>query len=348
MALVSVVIPTFNSQRYLREAIDSVISQTYPSIEIVVVDDGSSDDSVALARELLQESGLRFQLHELGVNKGPSCARNVGVRIANGSWIQFLDSDDVLRPRKIELEMAVAAMAAADVAAVYSPWIWGFLEGGEIEPFGPPVDSLIAGKAPVMCFAAKCRPLLGACLVRRSALEESGGFDEALRFWECEDACARLASVGSFVPSRSGESGYVWRLHKGAPYIAATGARYNSREVGLAWINLVLRTSGNRSLDALGLSGPDRQLLLEESTTWGRMVYASDRTAFRDYLRLARILDPDLSPSFPAYVSALARWTGYEKAEAVNFFARQPKAWLRTALERLKLKGSPYRLLDLG
>ncbi len=75
----------------------------------------------------------------------------------------------------------------------------------------------MSGKAPIMCLAAKCRPLLGACLIRRSALEQAGGFDETLRFWECEEVCVKLASVGRFVSASSGEAEYLWRLHTDAP-----------------------------------------------------------------------------------------------------------------------------------
>jgi glycosyltransferase involved in cell wall biosynthesis len=349
MELVSVIIPTFNSKLHLGETINSVTSQTYSQIEVIVIDDGSSDDTVTIAREQLQSSGSRFQILELGSNKGPSGARNVGIRVANGSWVQFLDSDDLLMARKIEKEMAVAAVAGSDVAAVYSPWNWGLIEDGQIDWFGPLIDSVVPGQAPAMCFAAGRRPLLGACLIRRSALEKTGGFDEELRFWECEDACAKLAAVGRFVPSKSAEAEYLWRLHKGKPYIAPSGGRYNSGEVSRAWISLVLRAAGHRSLDALNMPEADKRLLREESTTWGRMAYASSRDAFREYLRLARILDPNLAPTSPFYASALARWIGYEGVEAVELFVRQPKAWVRSALERLKLKNPPrYRLLDFG
>ena len=176
MELVSVVIPTFNSEGFIEEAIDSVVAQKYPSIEIIVVDDRSNDNSVAVARHKLQRSADRFQILELDANKGPSGARNAGLRVANGSWVQFLDSDDVLSPQKIKRQMAVSEIAEPDVAAIYSPWNWGFLEAGKIEWFGPLNEPSMSGRAPIMCLAAKCRPLLGACLICRSVLEQAGGF----------------------------------------------------------------------------------------------------------------------------------------------------------------------------
>jgi glycosyltransferase involved in cell wall biosynthesis len=346
MELVSVVIPTFNSQQFITQAIDSVLAQQYPSIEIIVVDDGSTDNTVVVAREKLQRVMQRSQVLELGVNQGPSAARNAGFRVANGAWVQFLDSDDVLMPHKIERQMAVCATAPPDVAAVYSPWNWGFLESGQIEWLGPLMQPFISGKAPIMCLAGGCRPLLGACLIRRAALDQVGGFDDALRFWECEEVCVRLATVGRFVPASSDEAEYLWRLDRHALYIGGSGARYSATEVGLGWIRQVLKVTGNQVIESLGLPEPDRRLLFNDSTLWGRLMFSQDREGFREYLRLARILDPNLTPSYPRYISALSRWIGYEKAETAAKVTRQPKVWLRSALCSLKLR-RPNTIIEL-
>jgi glycosyltransferase involved in cell wall biosynthesis len=346
MELVSVIIPTFNSQQFISEAIDSVIAQQYPSIEIIVVDDGSTDNTVAVARQKLQGDVQRHQILELGANKGPSAARNAGLRAANGSWVQFLDSDDVLMPRKFRRQMEICATAPPDVAAVYSPWNWGFLESGQIEWLGPLMTPFISGKAAIMCLAGGCRPLLGACLIRRTILDQVGGFDEELRFWECEEVCVRLSSVGRFVPASADEAEYLWRLDRHALYIGGAGARYNATAVGLGWITQALKATGNQGLESLRLPEPDRRLLLNECTLWGRLMYSQDRKAFREYLRLARILDPNLTPSYPRYISVLSRWIGYENAEAAARVTRQPKVWLRSALCSLKLR-RPNTIIEL-
>lgn len=346
MELVSVVIPTFNSEGFIEEAIESVVAQKYASMEIIVVDDGSTDNSVSVARRKLERSTYSHQIVELDANKGASAARNAGLRVASGSWVQFLDSDDVLSPQKIRRQMAVCETAESDVAAVYSPWNWGFLEAGKIEWFGPPMEPFMTGKAPIMCLAAKCRPLLGACLVRRSALEQTGGFDETLRFWECEEVCVKLATVGRFVSASSGEAEYLWRLHRNAPYIAASGGRYSTSTAALGWVKLAVRVSLNRSVDSLALSDSDKQLLLLECTKWGRALYMSDRVAFHEFLRLARTLDPDLSPCEPLHIKALSRWIGYENAEAAHMVTQWPKSWLRSALHILGLRHRRYTIVE--
>src|SRR5262249_49515606 len=100
--LVSVIIPVFNRAAMLVEAVTSALAQTHRPIEIVIVDDGSTDDTVRVADELANDS-VRV-VHQ--ANGGPGAAREAGRRIARGELIQHLDSDDFLLPRKLELQVA--------------------------------------------------------------------------------------------------------------------------------------------------------------------------------------------------------------------------------------------------
>ena len=345
MELASVIIPTFNSEKHICESIDSVLAQSYPSIEIIVVDDGSTDNTVTMVRQKLQ-GFANSQVVELGINGGASAARNAGLRLANGSWVQFLDSDDILMPGKIEKQMAVCADAPTDVAAIYSPWNWAFLENGRIEWLGPLQTPFIAGKAPVMCLVGGCRPLLGANLMRRTVLNAVGGFDASLRFWECEEINVRIARLGRFLPVPSTEPQYLWRLRRGDIYIGEGNARYKSKDVALGWITQALKATGGRDIYDQGLSEQDRQMFFRECTMWGRLVYSQQKEAFAAYLDIARRLDPKIAPAYPRYISALSRWVGYEKAEAVAKLTRQPKVWLRTMLNRLKLR-RPNVIIEL-
>jgi glycosyltransferase involved in cell wall biosynthesis len=345
MELASVIIPTFNSEKHIGESIESVLTQGYPGIEIIVVDDGSTDDTVAVVRQKLQ-GFAKWQVIELEKNGGASAARNAGLRVASGSWVQFLDSDDILMPGKIEKQMAVCATAPADVATVYSPWNWAFLEDGRIEWLGPLQTPSIAGKAPVMCLVGGCRPLLGANLMRRTALNAVGGFDESLRFWECEEINVRLARVGRFLPVSTAEPQYLWRLRRGDIYIGEGNARYKSKDVALGWITQALKATGGRDLSNQELSEQDRAMFFRECTLWGRLVYSQQKEAFAEYLGIAQKLDPGIAPAYPRYITALSRWIGYEKAEGVAKLTRQPKVWLRTILNRLNLR-RPNVIIEL-
>ena len=99
---ISVVIVVFNGERYLRQAIESALEQTCPPYEVVVIDDGSTDSSVAIVRSFGDKVILRTQL-----NQGPSAARNFGSEVSSGEWIAYLDADDYWFPTKLEQQIAV-------------------------------------------------------------------------------------------------------------------------------------------------------------------------------------------------------------------------------------------------
>jgi glycosyltransferase involved in cell wall biosynthesis len=99
---VSVVIPAFDAARFIASAIRSALAQTRPVLEVIVVDDGSRDDTAAVARA----AGANVIVQ---ANAGPGAARNAGVRAARGEWIAFLDADDVWHPRKLERQWAAHA-----------------------------------------------------------------------------------------------------------------------------------------------------------------------------------------------------------------------------------------------
>jgi glycosyltransferase involved in cell wall biosynthesis len=98
--LVSVIIPTYNRRRLLEQAIQSVFDQTYPNVELIVVDDGSTDETAIFLDEFKQRLTVLRQS-----NRGVSAARNRGIRAAGGEYICFLDSDDYWKPPKLELQL---------------------------------------------------------------------------------------------------------------------------------------------------------------------------------------------------------------------------------------------------
>lgn len=105
MSLVSVVIPAYNCQRFLGEAIESVFAQTYANIEVIVVEDGSSDGTLDVASKYAGDERYRVYRHDGGVNRGVSETRALGIRHARGEYIAFLDADDVFEPEKIGLQV---------------------------------------------------------------------------------------------------------------------------------------------------------------------------------------------------------------------------------------------------
>ena len=104
MPRVTVLIPTYNAAAYLTETLESVCTQTFRDFELLIVDDGSRDDTLAMARRF--ESRLTLRIIEQA-NAGPAAARNNGVRQAHGEYVAFIDSDDLMMPRRLEAQLAL-------------------------------------------------------------------------------------------------------------------------------------------------------------------------------------------------------------------------------------------------
>lgn len=99
--LISCIVPVFNGERYLREALDSIFAQTYRTLEVLVADDGSTDGTPSIVAGV--GNRLRYLRQD---NQGPAAARNVGIGAARGEFIAFLDADDLWHPEKLERQMA--------------------------------------------------------------------------------------------------------------------------------------------------------------------------------------------------------------------------------------------------
>ena len=129
--LVSVIIPVYNVEKYLRECLDSVLAQTYKNLEVILVDDGSTDSSTDICREYC-EKDKRFKLHQKE-NGGASSARNLGLNCAKGDYLYFLDSDDYLKSIALEKMIECACHNNADLV---------FIEGETIND----QSNLVTGK----------------------------------------------------------------------------------------------------------------------------------------------------------------------------------------------------------
>jgi len=109
--LISVIIPVYNGERYLAEAIESALAQTWEPVEIIIVDDGSTDGSADVASRFASSVKYDLQPHA-----GPGAARNRGARLARGDYLAFLDADDLWLKEKLKLQMAAMQGSAAFLA----------------------------------------------------------------------------------------------------------------------------------------------------------------------------------------------------------------------------------------
>ncbi|MDZ7957756.1 MAG: glycosyltransferase family A protein [Aulosira sp. DedQUE10] len=161
--LISVIIPVYNRDRYLAEAIESVFAQTYPAIELIVVDDGSSDRSAEIAQSYPV-------IYHYQTNGGISAARNAGIALATGEFLAFLDSDDIWVKDKLAKQM-IAFDANPNLEAVFG-YAQQFYSPEVNEDFRKQI------RCPEEPIAAHTSP---AMLIKRSALMRIGLFDTKLK-----------------------------------------------------------------------------------------------------------------------------------------------------------------------
>jgi glycosyltransferase involved in cell wall biosynthesis len=171
--LVTVVMPCFNAERYLEEAVRSVMGQTLQGVELIVVDDGSTDRSPQIVAVLQREFGQRI-VAVAQANAGPYAARNRGLGQARGECVAFLDADDWWDADCLR-KLHAALAADPDAALAYCGWQNVGLPGGRGAPYVPP-DYELEDKAARFLRAAAPWPI-HAALVRRSVMQEAGGFD---------------------------------------------------------------------------------------------------------------------------------------------------------------------------
>ena len=181
--LVSVIMPCYNGQAYLAEAIESVLGQSYRNFELIVVDDGSTDRS----DEILRGYGDRIRVTRQS-NKGVSAARNVGIFKSRGEFIAFLDSDDYWHPEF--LRKMIAGMADPATAIAYCGWQNVGTTTGK--PFVPP-DYETRDKMHHLLRFASLWPI-HAILIRRSAMPRGLPFNPAYPACEDYDLWLRIAS----------------------------------------------------------------------------------------------------------------------------------------------------------
>lgn len=181
--LVSVIIPFYNAERYLGEAIESVLAQSYLPSQVILVDDGSIDRGSNIARSL-SEANPNVQLLVRPENAGPAAARNAGLAHADGEFITYLDADDRMTPDRLTLQVQY------------------LLDH-------PSVDVVIGAEQPVIetdapadvvsrqqLHALETSFLLISMMLRRSALERVSGFDSSYRVAEDIDWLFRAADAG--------------------------------------------------------------------------------------------------------------------------------------------------------
>ena len=265
MASVSVVIPVYNGERYIRETRESVFAQTYQDLEIICVDDGSKDASLTILKEIQEseESKNRIQVIQQE-NTGQAGARNAGAKRGTGQFLAFLDQDDLWYPSKLERQVAILE-ANPEAVMVHC-------DMDRIDELGRVTEqtlvsttrrSLQKGLTMTRLFGWDPCIYPSTMLIRRGAFDRVGGFDSELsRYGEDIDLMLRLRQEGRFIFFE--EAGTQYRKHSTNFSGSGTDAMFRCSEKFFQ--KLKTRYAEDREKQAL----LDR-FLAQVYSDWGKM-----------------------------------------------------------------------------
>jgi SAM-dependent methyltransferase len=253
---VSVIVPFLNAARFLEETIESVRLQSYSSWELLLIDDGSTDESTDIARQYsLRHPGTIFYFEHPGhENRGPSAARNLGIRHARGRFIALLDADDVWLPNKLQeqvplLEAHPSAGMLYGHSVFWSSWTGNAVDAGRdyVPPLGVPLD--VISQSPETLTRCLQRTAAVPCpcsvLMWRDVVMQVGGFEESFRTILEDQAffAKMLVAAPVYVADRIWDK---YRIHPDSSCAKTerAGDLLDARLAYLDWLEQYLRDRG--------------------------------------------------------------------------------------------------------
>lgn len=301
---VSVVIPCFNAEPYIVGAIRSVLAQDWPNLEIVVVDDGSSDRSAELALDTFPGIALLRQ-----VNQGVAVARNKGIAHARGDWIAFLDADDIWLPGKLRAQWETLS-ARPDVRMSYTAWeVWSSTEqsptpeyvaalldqSGDADRWSGPTGWVYPD------LLLDCVVWTSTVLVHRSVLSEVGQFDSTLPRGEDYDLWLRASRVTEIL--RVAAPYALYRMHPNSLTTSVPEENYHSMVVSRALARWGYSSPNGRSARKADV---DRALAKTWSDLAGSHFYAGNFDRAKQYALMALRTDGSHVKAWKVLLKALA------------------------------------------
>lgn len=312
--LVSLVIPCYNAGKLLNQAIESVFSQTCPDYEIIVIDDGSTDETPKIIRSYGSRIKAKFT-----PNRGASSARNLGTSLAMGEFIQYLDADDVLLPNALEKRIVALQQTKADVA--YSDWQKleendnGDFELGEI--VSRKIEQINEDPEIAIFTDFWCPP--ASLTYRTTIVDKIGTWNESLPIIQDARFLLDAALMGAKFVHVAGIDAY-YRVHKKnslskrSRIAFAQDCLNNAYQLEKFW----LERKGE-------ITNKQRYALIKVYGGLARFFFEHDRSLFFDIMKKIYDLDPNYVPSHPKSLHWLSKCIGYENAEAIALQYRQLK-----------------------
>lgn len=311
-AKVSVVIPCYNASLWIRETLRSVFSQTHENLEVIAVDDGSTDDT---AQVIEKEFGsVRLARTQ---NKGPAAARNLGTSMASGEFIQYLDADDLLAKGKIHWQLELLQKSGADVA--YGDWQELVLLDNSFVP--RTIMAKTINTPELDLFDGRFWSPMAAYLFRTNLTDAIGGWNESLPVAEDDRFLLDCAVHGARFIHSPGVVAF-YRVHasnsNGTRSLAANYRfrHQNACEIAAWW-------QDNGGIDATRL-----RVIADALFGLARRSSDLDSSLFKAILLDLDRLCPGYVPDHPLRLKLASRLVGYRRAEVAAL-------WYRAAKRRL-------------
>jgi glycosyltransferase involved in cell wall biosynthesis len=324
--LVSILIPCFNAERWIGEAIESALAQTWPEKEVIVVDDGSTDGSLNVIHRFDRQI-----CWETGPNRGGGAVRNRLLEMAAGPWLQYLDADDVLLAEKISRQMEfLRRRPEADV--ICSPVISEDIVDGAIVR----CDTTIPHpRDPWVLLALWQLPQTGGSLWSRAALQRVGGWRVGQPCCQEHELYGRLLEAGCIFEF-SDDCLAVYRIMK----LGNTLTQRAGDEVRLQRLKIVNRMERYLNQQSQ-LTLPRRQAINDARHQIARGLWLHDRTAALAIAKQIRHSDkcfcPGEAPGSPRRYRAVYRWLGFRATQWIADLGRSSVQYRRN---RRRVSGS--------
>jgi GT2 family glycosyltransferase len=304
---VSILIPCFNADRWITQTIQSALDQTYPYKEVIVVDDGSTDDSL----DLIQRFGDQIRW-ETGVNRGGNVARNRLLALSRGEWLQYLDSDDYLLPDKVESQIQFLSQSP-NIDVVYSPHITEELGKEGVFHSSPAIANLPLPHDLWLLATQWKLPQTGGLLIRKQALTDIGGWREDLKHCQDYDLYVRLLMANKR---------FAYCEQAGAVYRWWCSGTVTHRKIAEIYRDrLGIQDAIEAHLSATGQLTPVRREAINQARfEYARRIYTWDQQWAKQVAVAVKSKDPHFDPSSqvaPAFYRYLYKAFGFAGAEYI-------------------------------
>ena len=260
--LVTVIVPFYNEERFLEETIQSVLPQTYTHWEMMLIDDGSSDGSTAIAKKYAAAypDKIFYIEHEGHRNRGLSATRNAGIKQAKGEFIALLDADDVWLPQKLERQVSIFAQHPEVAMICEASEYWYSWQNPEFKNVNIPIGAAGNRAYPPQQLSLLLYPLgTGAApcpsglIINKAALIAAGGFEESFtgsnQMYEDQPFLAKMYLNETVYVSAACNNMYRQRHGSLVQKVKANGQYKDVRLFFLNWLNMYLQTRGIQNKD---------------------------------------------------------------------------------------------------